>query len=161
MTVVRASACSPSMDDVKPARFTLSFAFCKPFRQAQATQQRKNGAQPTLHCSNDSDKEGRYPGKNDQKKRGPDPAIIRTNYLRKSTKNRSKIHERPSQIDEKSTKNRSWTVLGVKSRFGDVSGRVRDAPGTCQSRPRSDLEDVPRRPKRDKTRPKSVPRESK
>ena len=64
---------------MKPARFTLSFAFCKPFRQAQATQQRKAGAQPALHCSNDSDKEGRYPGKNDQKKRGPDPAINGTN----------------------------------------------------------------------------------
>ena len=47
--------------------------------------------------------------------------------------------EKPSQIVEKSTKNRSWTVLGVKSRFGDPSGRVRDATGTRQSRPRVDL----------------------
>ena len=51
----------------------------------------------------------------------------------------SKISKKPSQVDEKSSKNRSWPVLGVQGRLGDASGRVRDAPGTRQSRPRSDL----------------------
>ena len=64
---------------------------------------------------------------------------IRTNILRNSTKNRQKIDEKPSQIDEKSTKNRSWAVLGAQSRFRDAPGRVRDGPGTRQSRPGVDL----------------------
>ena len=62
-----------------------------------------------------------------------------TNSLRKSTKNRPKIHEKPSQIDEKSTKFCFWMVFGAQSRFGDTSGRVRDAPGTRQSWPKIDL----------------------
>ena len=48
-------------------------------------------------------------------------------------------HRKPSQVDGISTKNRSWPVFGVQSRFGDVSGRVRDATGARQSRPKSDL----------------------
>ena len=56
----------------------------------------------------------------------------RRQNARKSTKNRART-------TKKSIKIRSWTVLGVKSRFGDASGRVRDAPGTRQSRPGSDL----------------------
>ena len=138
---------------MKPARFTLSFAFCKPFRQAQATQQRKNGAQPALHCSNDSDKEGRYPGKNDQKKRGPDPAIIRTNYLRKSTKNRSKIREKPSQIDEKSLLDGFGRQKPFRGPVGTRSGRDRDAPKPAQGR----SWDGPGAPRGTGRRPRATP----
>ena len=58
---------------------------------------------------------------------------------RKSTKSRSEITEKPSQIDKKSMENRSWPVLGVQARFRDALGRVRDATWTRQSRLKSDL----------------------
>ena len=61
----------------------------------------------------------------------------------KSTKNRSKILENPSQIDQKFTENRSWAVLGAQSRFGDASGRARDGLWTAKCCPKADLE-VPR-----------------
>ena len=54
-------------------------------------------------------------------------------------KNRSKIVKNPSQIDPKSTKNRSWGVLGAQGRFGDASGRARDGFWTPQCRPKADL----------------------
>ena len=64
---------------------------------------------------------------------------IRTIFLRKSRKRRSENSEKPSQIGEKSMKNRSWLVLGVQSRSGGASERVRDGPGRRQSRAGSDL----------------------
>ena len=51
---------------------------------------------------------------------------------RKTAKNRAKF-------GEKSMKNRSWLVLGVQSRSGGASERVRDGPGRRQSRAGSDL----------------------
>ena len=64
---------------------------------------------------------------------------IRTIFLRKSRKRRSENSEKPSQIGEKSMKNRSWLFLGVQSRSGGASERVRDGPGRRQSWARSDL----------------------
>ena len=49
---------------------------------------------------------------------------------RNSTKNLTKIDENGTTIDEKSMQNRSWEVLGARSRFGDAPGRARDGPGT-------------------------------
>ena len=63
----------------------------------------------------------------------------RTQHERKSTKNHSKIDENPSEIDPKSTKNRSWDVLGTQSRFRDASGRTRDGSWTPKCRPKADL----------------------
>ena len=57
----------------------------------------------------------------------------------KSTKNHSKIDENPSQIHSKSTRNRSWAVLGTQGRFGDASGRARDGVWIPKCQPRADL----------------------
>ena len=65
--------------------------------------------------------------------------LRRTRLERKSTKNRSKIDENPFLIDPKSTKNRSWAVLGAQGRFGDASGRARDGFWTPKCRPKADL----------------------
>ena len=65
--------------------------------------------------------------------------LRRTRLERKSTKNHSKIDENPSEIDPKSTKNRSWDVLGTQSRFRDASGRARDGSWTPKCRPKADL----------------------
>ena len=65
--------------------------------------------------------------------------LRRTRLERKSTKNHSKIDENPSQIDPKSTKNRSWAVLGAPGRFGDASGRARDGFWTPKCHPKVDL----------------------
>ena len=65
--------------------------------------------------------------------------LRRTRLERKSTKNHSEIDESQSQIVPKSTKNRSWAVLGAQSCFGDASGRARDGFWTPKCRPKADL----------------------
>ena len=101
----------------KLARFTLACAFCLSFRQAQAPEQRKNGADESRRFS---------------AKFVPSSCENQGQGARKTTKNRAKI-------GEKSMKNRSWLVLGVQSRSGGASERVRDGPGRRQSRAGSDL----------------------
>ena len=126
----------------KLARFTLAFAFCQSFRQPQAPEQRTNGADESRRLS---------------AKFVPSSCENRGKVARKSPKNRAKI-------DEKSMKIWSWLVLGVQSGSGGASGRVRDAPGTRQSRPKSDL-GTPRAsqersgddPKRARDGPKTFP----
>ena len=66
--------------------------------------------------------------------------LRRTRLERKSTKNHSEIDENPSQIDPKSTKKRSWVVLGAQGRFGDASRRARDSFWTPKCRQKADLE---------------------
>ncbi len=114
---MQASACSPSMD----GRETRAFYFIVCVLHVVLA---SSGSTTT--------QEGRGRKQRAQHQR-------RLKIERKSTKNRSKMDEKPSQIDEKSSKNRSWPGLGVQSRFGDASGRVRDAPGTRQRRPGIDL----------------------
>ena len=76
------------------------------------------------------------------------------------TKNRSKIDEKPCQIDQKLTKNRSWAVLGTQGRFGDTSGSARDGLWTAKCHPKADLE-TPRggqeRPRGVQKRPRAAP----
>ena len=43
------------------------------------------------------------------------------------------------QIDQKSTKNQSWTVLGAQGRFGAASGRARDNFWIPKCHPKADL----------------------
>ena len=78
--------------------------------------------------------------------------LRRTRLERKSTKNRSRIDENPSQIDPKSTKNRSGAVLGAQSCFGDAPGRARDGFWTAKCRPKADL----REPRARQERPGAV-----
>ena len=115
--VVRASACSPSMD----GRETRAFYFIVCVLHVVSA---NSGSTTT--------QEGRGRKQRAQHQR-------RMKIERKSTKSRSEITEKPSQIDEKSLENRSWPVLGVQARFRDASGRVRDATWTRQSRLKSDL----------------------
>ena len=49
------------------------------------------------------------------------------------------LYENPGQIAPKSTKNRSWVVLGDQGRFGDVSGHTRDGLWMPKRRPKADL----------------------
>ena len=134
---------------MKLARFTLACAFCQSFRRAQAPEQRevvpKVGTLEQKQTSSNSNDHSRSGSQNCQN----------------SAKNRAKILEKPSQIDEKSSKNRSWLVLGVQRRSGIASGRVRDAPGTRQSWSKSDL-GSPRtrqeRPGDDQERPRDGPK---
>ena len=100
--------------NVKPVRFTLSFAFCLLFRQARATQQHRNCADESKGCS---------------AKFVPTTCEIRRKIGRKSTKNRAK-----------SSKNHSRAVLGAQGRFGDTPGRARDGLWTAKCRPKADLE---------------------
>ena len=65
--------------------------------------------------------------------------LRRTPREQKSMKNRSKIDDNLPQIHPKSMKNRSWTVLGAQSRFGDSSGCARDGLCTPKCRPTADL----------------------
>ena len=65
--------------------------------------------------------------------------LRRTRLERKSTKNRPKICENPSEINPKSTKNRFWAVLGNQGRFGDASGSAGDGFWTPKCRPTADL----------------------
>ena len=65
---------------------------------------------------------------------------LRCRWLkRNSTKNLTKIDENGTKIDEKSMQNRSWEVLGARSRFGDAPGRARDGSGTPKKDPGIDL----------------------
>ena len=64
--------------------------------------------------------------------------LRRTRLERKSTKNLSKIDDHPPQIEPKSKKNRSWAVLGARSRFGGASGRAQDGSWTPKWRPKAD-----------------------
>jgi len=89
---------------VKPARFTLSFAFRQSCRQAQAPQQRKTGADESRRLS---------------AKFGPTSFENRRNILGKSAKNRAK-----------STKNRRNIALGRFWASKAVSGTRRGAFGT-------------------------------
>ena len=114
---MRASACSPSMD----GRETRAFYFIVCVLHVVSA---NSGSTTT--------QEGRGRKQRAQHQR-------RMKIERKSTKSRSEIIEKPSQIDEKSLENRSWPVLGVQARFRDASGRVRDATWTRQSRLKSDL----------------------
>ena len=124
---------------VKPARVTLSFAFCQPVRQAQATQQRKNGNLEGNILMHDQLVAIECAVTHWRHSDSGQAWIPATCFLRKSTKNRSNICEKPSQNSENSRKHHSWAVSGVQRRFGDASGRIWDAPGTRQSRPRVDL----------------------
>ena len=114
---MRASACSPSMD----GRETCSFYFIVCVLHVVSA-----------NSGSTTPQEGRRRQQRAQHQR-------RMKIERKSTKSRSEITEKPSQIDEKSLENRSWPVLGVQARFRDASGRVRDATWTRQSRLKSDL----------------------
>ena len=58
---------------------------------------------------------------------------------RKSTKNLSKIHKYGAKIHTKSMQNRSWAVLGARSRFGDAPGCARARCETPTERHRTDL----------------------
>ena len=97
----------------KLARFTLACAFCLSFRQAQAPEQRKNGADESRRLS--------------------------AKFVPSSCENREKALGKQRKTEPKSMKNRSWLVLGVQSRSGGASERVRDGPGRRQSRAGSDL----------------------
>ena len=97
----------------KLARFTLACAFCLSFRQAQAPEQRKNGADESRRLS---------------AKFVPSSCENPGKGARKTAKNRAKI-------GEKSMKSRSWLVLGVHSRSGGGSERVRDGPGGGKAGP--------------------------
>ena len=57
----------------------------------------------------------------------------------KSTKNWSKIDEKPCQVEPKLMENRSWAVLGAQNRFRDASRRARDGLWTPKCRPKTDL----------------------
>ena len=56
----------------------------------------------------------------------PHLCLRRTRLERKSANNHSEIEENPPRIGPKSTKNRSWAVLGAQGRFRDASGRARN-----------------------------------
>ena len=114
---MRASACSPSMD----GRETRAFYFIVCVLHVVSA---NSGSTTT--------QEGRGRKQRAQHQR-------RMKIERKSSKSRSEITEKPSQIDEKSLENRSWPVLGVQARFRDASWRVRDATWTRQSGLKSDL----------------------
>ena len=58
---------------------------------------------------------------------------------RNSMKNLSKIHENGAKIHTKSMQNRSWAVLGARSRFGNAPGRAWDGSGTPKKDPGTDL----------------------
>ena len=51
----------------------------------------------------------------------------------------TKIDENATNINENSMQDRSWEVLGARSRFGDAPGRARDMFGTLKKGPRIDL----------------------
>ena len=135
---MRTSACSPSLDEREPRAFY--FIVC-----VLSAVSASSGNTTT------------------QKLRGRKQRIqrqIRSNIHRNSTKNRSKIDEKLSQIVEKSSKNRSRAVLGAQSRFGDAPGRAGDGLWTAKCRPKADLE-APRasqeRPRYDQKRPWTAP----
>ena len=65
--------------------------------------------------------------------------LRRTRLERKSTTNYLQIDENPCQIDPKSTKNRTWYVLGTQSCFRDASGHAQDGSWTPKCRPKADL----------------------
>ena len=118
----------------KPVRFTLSFAFCQPFRQARATQQHRNCADESKGCS---------------AKFVPTTCEIRRKIGRKSTKNRAK-----------SSKNRRKIALGRFWALKAISGMRRDALGTARGRPNVAQRPILRRPGRAKSgqdTSKSVP----
>ena len=77
---------------------------------------------------NDADRSGRHSAQN-----------VRT-ANEKSTKNRSKIDEKPCQLGQKLTENRSWAALGAQNRFRDASGRARDGLWMAKCGPKGDLE---------------------
>ena len=70
---------------------------------------------------------------------------------------------------QKSSKIRSWVVLGAQGRFQDASGRARDGSGTVKSRPKGDFRPaqaiqerpggVPKRARAPPKTPRSPPRE--
>ena len=65
--------------------------------------------------------------------------LRRTRLERKSTKNRPKLNENPTQTDRKSTKNRNLSRFERPSRFGDASRPARDGFWTPKCRPKADL----------------------
>ncbi len=120
--------------DAKPARFTLSFAFRQSFRQAQAPQQRKTGADESRRLS---------------AKFVPTCSENRRNIARKSPKNRAK-----------STKNRQKIALGRFPASKAVSGTCRDAFGTRPGRAKAGPRAILGRPghaKSGRETPKSEP----
>ena len=120
--------------DAKPARFTLSFAFRQSFRQAQAPQQRKTGADESRRLS---------------AKFVPTCSENRRNIVRKSLKNRAK-----------STKNRWKIDLGRFWASKPGSGTRRGAFGTRLGRAKADPRAILGRPglaKSGRETPKSEP----
>ena len=63
----------------------------------------------------------------------------------------AKSIEQSTKSDEKSTKIRSWAVLGVQSRFRYAPGRARDGFGTAKSRSWTDPGPPGTRPERPET----------
>ena len=100
--------------DVKPARFfSLSFAFSQSMR-----------AQVTQHDNRDEHKLDNNLG----------------NHVReKSAKNRPKIREKSTKMDEKTAKIQDLVVSGAQGRSGDAPGRSRDGSWTPNNRSKADL----------------------
>ena len=146
---MRASACSPSLDARESRAFTLSFAFCKLFRQARAK-----------HASKV------WKIKEEKKRQEhPTPEALRQLFEKidtpasplKSSKDRSKIVEKPSQnrrkIDENSLLGGFGRPRLFRGRVGTRSGRARDAPKPAQERSWA----APGAPKAVGRRPKASP----
>ena len=127
---------------MKAACFTLSFAFCKPFRQARSTQQRNNGADESTNL--------RAPATAKTQKEGCD--IVLTSF-----ENRSEIDEKPSPIDQKINQKALLDGFGrqrpFRRRVGTRSGRARDAPKPAQEQSR----DAPGTPRAAGRRPRASP----
>ena len=89
--------------------------------------------------------------------------LRRSRLERKATKNRSKIDKNPFQTDPTSTKNRSWVVLAVRSRFEDAPGCARDGLRTPKCHSKTDLGTPGARQQRPgpvQKRPRAVPETS-
>ena len=146
---MRASACSPSLDARESRAFTLSFAFCKLFRQARAK-----------HASKV------WKIKEEKKRQEhPTPEALRQLFEKidtpasplKSSKDRSKIVEKPSQnrrkIDENSLLGGFGRPRLFRGRVGTRSGPLRDAPKPARER----FWDVPGEPRAAGRRPRASP----
>ena len=135
MKAVRTSACSPSMDGRETHAFYLIVCvlLAVSASSGNSTTQELRGRKQRIQRQ------------------------IRTNILQNSTKNRPKIDEKPSQIDEKSLLGGFGRSKPFQGRAGTRSGRPRAAP----SRPGVDL-GTPRarqeRPGVDRKRPQDGPK---
>ena len=115
----------------KLARFTSACAFCQSFRQAQAPEQRKNGADESRRLS---------------AKFVPSSCENRRKVARKSAKNQAKI-------DEKSLLAGFGRPKPFRGRVGMRSGRARDTPKPGRER----SWDAPGAPRAARRRPRASP----